>query len=367
MVDAGSPLPPMETEHRIARAFALFDASGCDALLVTKLENIAYLTGFSGSSAMLLITRDGVVLTTDGRYRDQARNELDKARVDAQIVIGNLAVQLEALSRVESTARLGLEAAHARWSFVTMVSRELDVEPVATTGLIESLRAIKDAGEVARIERACAIADVALDETKRRLLESPSEREFAAELEYSMRVHGASAASFETIVASGANSALPHMRPTGRRIVPGDLVVVDFGAMVDGYHSDMTRTFVIGAPTARQLEQIEAVALAQAAGVDALAPGVTGAEVDAICRRVLEASGFGEFFTHGTGHGVGREIHEAPTVGARAPDILRKGMVVTVEPGTYLPESGGVRIEDTLVMTDDGARPLTHATKDYQL
>lgn len=366
--DAKAPLPAMETESRIGRAIALFEASGCDALLVTKMENIGYLTGFSGSSALLLLTRGEAVFTTDGRYRDQASSELDQAGVAAQIIVGNVTSQLEAISRASaSVMRLGLESAHVSWSFFTRLSNELNVELLPTSGLIESLRAIKDAGEVARIERACAIADLALAGMKERLLESPSESEFAAELEYSMRMHGSSGVSFETIVASGPNSALPHMRPTNRKIASGDLVVIDFGAIVDGYHSDMTRTFMIGSPSAHQLAQIQAVALAQQAGVDALAPGVTGAEVDGTCRKVLEASGFGEFFTHGTGHGVGREIHEAPSVGARAPDILRKGMVVTVEPGAYLPESGGVRIEDTLVMTEHGARPLTLSTKDYQL
>lgn len=362
------PLANMETSARIGRAITLFDVHHCDALLVTKMENIAYLTGFSGSSAFLLLTRGEVVLTTDGRYRDQASSELEQVGVEANVTIGNISFQLETIARTcASVTRLGLESAHVPWSFFTRLSSELNAELVPTSGLIESLRVIKDVGEVARIERACAIADLALGEAKQRLLDGPTESEFAAELEYAMRMHGSSAASFETIVASGPNSALPHMRPTSRKIASGDLVVIDFGAIVDGYHSDMTRTFVIDAPSASQRAQIQAVALAQQAGVDALAPGVTGASVDGTCRKVLDASGFGEFFTHGTGHGVGREIHEAPSVGAKAPDILRKGMIVTVEPGVYLPESGGVRIEDTLVMTDDGARPLTLSTKDYQL
>lgn len=358
----------METAQRIDRAIALFDAQRCDALLVTKMENIAYLTGFSGSSALLLMTRDEVVFTTDGRYREQASAELDVFGVGAGVTIGSFPAQLESIARTcTSVTRLGFESTHMTWSLFTRLSSELGVELVPTSGVIESLRVIKDSGEVSRIERACAIADRALGEVKHRLLEGPSEAEFAAELEYVMRVHGSTGASFETIVASGPNSALPHMRPTARRVVSGDLVVVDFGAVVEGYHSDMTRTFVIGEPSQSQLAQIQVVALAQQAGVDALTPGVTGAFVDGTCREVLEVGGFGEFFVHGTGHGVGREIHEAPSVGAKAPDILRSGMVVTVEPGAYLPGSGGVRIEDTLVMTEDGARPLTRSTKDYRL
>jgi len=182
-----------------------------------------------------------------------------------------------------------------------------------------------------------------------------------------MRQMGSSGASFETIVASGPNSALPHARPTPRTIVPGDLVVVDFGAIVDGYHSDATRTFVIGEPTTHQRSQITAVIEAQAEGSAAVAPDVAALTIDRVCRHRLEERGYGEYFTHGTGHGVGLEIHEAPAVGSGTTDSLKEGMVVTVEPGAYLPGSGGVRIEDTLVVTDDGARSLTKSTKDYQL
>lgn len=363
-----APLAPTEVATRIDRVRELLEEHRCDALLVTKRENIAYLTGFSGSSAMLLIGAQRVMLTTDGRYKIQAGRQLELAKVSAEIVIGNAREQLLALvGKCQGVARLGLEASAVTWSASMRFADEFSSELVPTEGIVEALRLFKDGGEVARIERACDIADEALLVVKGRLCDEVREFEFAAELEYAMRRLGSEGASFETIVASGPNGALPHARPGTRIIASGDLVVVDFGAIIEGYHSDMTRTFVVDEPSASQREQIEAVMAAQQAGVDALAPGVACSEIDRICREVLVEAGFGEFFTHSTGHGVGREIHEAPSVGAGATDSLSKGMVVTVEPGAYVQKIGGVRIEDTLVMTDDGARPLTKSTKDYQL
>ena len=353
---------------RLSRSKLLLGANGCDAMLVTKLANIAYLTGFTGSAAILLITRDRAVLATDGRYKDQAPEQLAGAMVDAEIVIGGGQKQLDDLAiAAQGCARLGLEEREVSWSLLDRVTRSFSAEIVRTTGLIEGLRSIKDEGEIARIALACEIADRALEEVKHRLGEEPTESEFAAELEFAMRRLGSTGASFETIVASGTNSALPHARPTQRTITEGDFVVVDFGAMVGGYHSDMTRTFVVGAPTQEQRDHYEAVLVAQQAGVDAVGPGILASEVDRACREALIEHNLGEYFTHGTGHGVGREIHEAPSVGSGVTDSLSVGMVVTVEPGVYLAGTGGVRIEDTLVVTNDGARPLTTSTKDYLL
>lgn len=366
--DRFSSLPPALVAGRLGSLRAALSRANCDALLVTKLENIAYLTGFTGSAALLLVTHDTALLTSDGRYQDQAAEQLGAAGVDAEIVIGRTDVQLEALmTKAGKNARLGLEARHVTWSMQMRIAKELATEIVPTAGLVEGLRVVKDVGELSRIELACDIADFALDEVKHQLSDAPTESEFAAELEYAMRRHGSDGPSFATIVASGPNGALPHARPTPRRIVEGDLVVVDFGATVDGYHSDVTRTFCIGEPSASQRRHIEAVAKSQQAGVELVSPLVSGEAVDRMCRLVLEELGYGEFFSHSTGHGVGREIHEAPVVGPGAADNLNIGTVVTVEPGAYLLGVGGVRIEDTLVVTEDGARPLTKSTKDYQL
>jgi len=260
---------------------------------------------------------------------------------------------------------LGLEAQSITWSAQRRWQSELFTSGgvAATTGVIEELRLLKDPGEAARIRAACAIADEALAQVRPRLAEGPTEIEFGLELDARMRKLGAADLSFETIVASGPNGARPHHRPSQRRIVEGDLVVVDFGAMIDGYHSDMTRTVAVGDVGPERRNMLEVVLCAQQAGVDAIGPGVTAAAVDEACRNVIAEAGLQEAFLHSTGHGVGLDIHEEPRVSMRSTAVLEAGHVVTVEPGVYLPELGGVRIEDTLLVTVGGCDRLTLAPK----
>ncbi|MHB8682461.1 MAG: M24 family metallopeptidase, partial [Acidimicrobiales bacterium] len=240
------------------------------------------------------------------------------------------------------------------------------VETVPTDGLVERLRLVKDEHELARMAHAAAIADAALGEVLGMLGEGRTEREVGLALDAAMRRLGAEDRAFETIVASGPNAAKPHARPSPRRIEPGDPVVVDFGAVYDGYRSDMTRTFFVGAsPAAQMVEVFGVVADAQRQGVAAVRPGVATGEVDRVCRDHISAAGFGDAFEHGTGHGVGLDIHEGPAVGPGATAILEPGVVVTVEPGVYLAGMGGVRIEDTIVVTEDGCRVLTCFPKDF--
>ena len=361
-------LPPMDTAGRVERLRALFDKAGCDALLVTTLTNIRYLTGFTGSAALVLVRPDELVFTTDGRYRDQAAEQLGAAGVEARIEIGMMNVQQAHLGAAAAgIARLGLEAGNVTWARQRAFAAEWfpGAELVPTEGVVESLRQVKDAGELARMEEAARIADEALAQAKSLLLDSPTERDFALHLDFTMRRLGASGPSFETIVASGPNGAKPHARPGDRRIAPGELVVLDFGAVVDGYCSDMTRTVCVGEPadsTARRMYDV--VIESQARGAAAVQPGVVGSEVDKVCRDVIAEAGWGDAFLHSTGHGVGLDIHEAPWVASTATASLVAGNVVTVEPGVYLPAHGGVRIEDTLVVTDDGPRALTRSPKD---
>lgn len=362
----------MDVAGRLGRLRERLPEAGCDAVLVTKLVNVRYLTGFTGSAAMLLVGPDEVWLFSDGRYRDQSAQELAAVGVEAHLEIGRPAHQLRSLEQaLKGTRRLGLEAEEISWAAKRRLAASIGAasagatELVATAGLVEGLRVVKDEGELARVELAADIADVAFAQVKGRLADGVTESDFAMELDFEVRRRGADDVSFETIVASGPNGALPHHRPTDRRVVPGDLVVVDFGAEVDGYRSDMTRTLSLGTPSAPELQDLlDAVFIAQRAGVRALRPGVAAGEVDAACRDSLEKAGYGELFVHGTGHGVGLEIHEAPAVAAGSGDRLLEGSVVTVEPGAYLPGIGGVRIEDTLIVTATGARSLTKSTKD---
>lgn len=358
----------MDVAVRLGRLRATFEGSGCDALLVTNLTNVRYLTGFTGSAALLLVQPNGALLMTDGRYTTQSAEQLASAGVDAEVFIGNVSEQQAALAKAAAgVGRLGLEAGHATWgqqrSFASLLGAR--VELVATDGVVETLRRFKDEGELARIEAAAAIADEALASVVGRLTELPTEREFGLELDFAMRRLGASDVSFETIVASGPNGAKPHARPSDRRVQEGELVVLDFGALVDGYHSDMTRTVCVGSPATTQLQEIvDVVAASQAAGVAAVRAGASAREVDGVCRSTITEAGFGEFFVHGTGHGVGLDIHEYPLLNQLATANLDAGFVVTVEPGVYLPDVGGVRIEDSVVVTADGCRPLTNAPKD---
>jgi Xaa-Pro aminopeptidase len=339
-----------------------------EAILVTKRENVRYLSGFSGSAGMLLVAPSVAVLFTDGRYREQAAPELAAAGVVAELEIDRLPGQIAALKRATSQLpALALEEHAVSWALQRRLADELGAELVPSGALVEQLRVVKDAGELARIEAACDIADVALAQVKEQLASRCTENELAAELEHEMRRRGASGAAFETIVASGPNGARPHARPGERVIERGDLVVIDFGATVAGYRSDMTRTLCAGAPPDQLRDVVDAVFVAQRAGVRAVKAGASGSDVDRACRESLEAAGLGELFVHGTGHGVGLEVHESPALAVGSADILQAGSVVTVEPGAYLPDLGGVRIEDTLVVTETGARALTKSTKDYTL
>lgn len=361
-----SVLAAMDLGPRLDRVRA--ECADIDALLVTRLVNIRYLTGFTGSAAMLLVTRADATFVTDGRYRDQATDQLRGAGVDAAVVVGlTQADQRAALSAAAGQAdvtRLGLEADGVTWSQQrNFVDWFPDAEVVPTSGLVDDLRMVKEPGEVERIRAACAIADDALAELLPTLHDAPTERAFALRLEFAMRERGATGVSFDPIVASGPNGAKPHARPSDRVIGSGELVVIDFGCVVDGYCSDMTRTVSVGDPGVDARHLWDTVADAQRLGCAAVAVGAECAAVDRASRDVIEQAGWGDAFIHGTGHGVGLEIHESPRVASTSTGTLAAGHVVTVEPGVYLPGLGGVRIEDTLVVTASGPVALTEFPK----
>ncbi|MBM3660726.1 MAG: aminopeptidase P family protein [Actinobacteria bacterium] len=360
----------MDVAGRAGRVRAGFADAGIDALLVTRLPNVRYLTGFTGSAAMVALTVDGTLLVTDGRYAEQSRAQLAAAGVDARVVVGAThADQVQALAEfVAGSGRLGLEADGVTWAQQRdFTGRFAAHELVPTQDLVEGVRRVKEPAEVARIKAACAMADDALAEVLPTLADGPTEREFALALEFGMRRRGATKVSFDPIVAAGPNGALPHARPSERPIGRAELVVIDFGCIVDGYCSDMTRTVSVGDPGPEATRIWETVLASQQAGRAAVAPGVECAAVDGASRGVIDDAGYGEWFVHSTGHGVGLEIHEAPRVARTTTGTLAPGYVVTVEPGVYLPDVGGVRIEDTLVVTSDGAVALTEFPKQLVL
>ena len=356
---------------RLGRLRDALGAAGADALLVTARANVRYLSGFTGSAGALLVAPGQAVLVTDGRYRTQAGEQVATAGLgDAvEVVIGGLDAQRDAVVEVLRACeveRLGLEADHITWSGSRRWERDVaPVEVVSTSGAVEALRQVKDPGELASMARAAAIADEALAAVVGMLRSGSREAEVALALDGAMRRLGAEDRAFETIVASGPNAAKPHARPTARTIEHGDPVVIDFGAVYEGYRSDMTRTFCVGgAPSAPMARVFDVVGAAQAAGVAAVRAGVEAQTVDRACRDVVADAGWAAQFEHGTGHGVGLDIHEAPGVGPGSTAILGAGVVVTVEPGVYLAGIGGVRVEDTVVVTEDGCRPLTTFPKD---
>jgi Xaa-Pro aminopeptidase len=359
----------MDVAPRAARVRAALAAHECDALLVTGLPNIRWLTGFTGSAARVVVLPDELVLVTDGRYGEQAEVELAAAGVDATVLVGrSQAAQRDLLAAlVRPVARLGLEAEHVSWSAQRDYTQAFGASTlVPTVGIAEELRQVKDDGEVARIEFAADIASAALDSMLPFLSTEPTEVAFALGLDTEMRRLGAQGPSFDTIVAAGANAGFPHHQPDERRITEGDLLVIDYGALVDGYHSDMTRTLAVGDVSPERAEMLALVTEAEALGVAAVAAAVDARVVDETCRTHIAASGWGDAFTHGTGHGVGLLIHEAPWVNATSTDVLRLGAVVTVEPGVYRGPLGGARVEDTVLVTADGCRPLTKTPKDLQ-
>jgi Xaa-Pro aminopeptidase len=366
-------LPPIDHgAHREALRSRL-GIEGLSALLVTDPANVRYLSGFAGSNGQLLVVAeaDADRLITDDRYLERAATEAPSL----EVVLSRdpLVVAVERLGR--GTAVLGFEADHLTWhqgerlKELAAASR-LEVTP--TSGLLTQHRAVKDAAELARLERACAITVDALDWLLREVVApGRTERELATALERRFVDLGADAVAFPSIVASGPNGAIPHHAPTGRRLAAGELVTVDCGALVDGYHADCTRTVAVGDAVGDGVGELVAVhavvAEAQAAGRAAAVSGARAGDVDAAAREVVTAAGYGPRFVHGTGHGVGLAIHEAPAVARGARATLAARTALTVEPGIYLPGVGGVRIEDTIVVTADGpAHVLTDLPRELR-
>ena len=359
----------MTHSQRRARLAAKLAAADLDAMVVSDLVNVRYLSGFTGSNAALLVFAGDTpaVLVTDSRYLTQAARQAPDLETVIERACGP---HLVGRAVADGAGRIGFESHVVTVDGFDTLSRRLAEHPAASLvragGAVEGLREVKDAGEVALLRQACAAADTALAELVENggLRPGRTERAVARELESLMRDHGADAPSFETIVAAGANSAVPHHRPTDAELGAGDFVKIDFGALVGGYHSDMTRTFVLGSASAWQREIYALVAEAQRAGRAALKPGAVLCEVDGASRQVITEAGYGDHFGHGLGHGVGLQIHEAPGIGAAATGTLRAGSVVTVEPGVYLPGRGGVRIEDTLVVGEGAPELLTRFPKE---
>ena len=338
-----------------------------DALLVSALPNIRYLTGFTGDNALVVATPESTALFTDPRFTIQAAEECWCKAVT--VAKGGLEAAAADLIRKKKVKRVGFESTRLAFDAYRRLKQALPqgatLKPLA--GVVERLRMIKSADELARIRQSVLTNSKAFAKTVRGIRPGLAEMEVAAELEFQMRRFGGEKAAFESIVAAGERSALPHARPTGRKISKGELLLIDMGTCQDGYMSDMTRVLFLGRPSPRLRNMYKAVAEAQLAAIDAVRPGVTAGDVDRKARRVLESHGLGKAFVHSTGHGLGLEIHEPPRIGRKDPTKLEAGMAITIEPGAYIEGYGGIRIEDTVVVTQAGCEVLTPTSKEFTL
>jgi len=350
-------------DNRVTKLREALAETGIDAFFVSSRPNVNYLSGFRGDSGWLLITDKKVYLITDFRFIDQAKDEAPN--VEVVMYEGKMQDRLKELCNGEKIKRMGFESEQCTYAQYQKLSETLaGVELAGLESIVEKLRIVKENNELEAIRKAVTIADAAFEHVLGFVKPGVKEYELAAELEYSMRRSGAEKPSFDTIVASGPRGALPHGTAADREIQKGDLVIIDFGAVYNGYCSDMTRTVLVGEASPKQKEIYQLVLEAQQAAIGAVSPGAKCSEVDAVARNLIAGRGYGDNFGHGLGHGVGLEIHEDPALNTRNHDRLEEGMVITVEPGIYLSGWGGVRIEDMAVVTSQGCEVLTQSGKE---
>lgn len=360
----------MDHAGRLRRLQHAISEQPFDALLVTHLPNVRYLCGFTGSAAALVVSGSKTVFFTDGRYTAQAHEEVQGCRVvvNRKPAVASAASWLSGNRRkivTRGPCRAGVEGEHLSMAEAKRVKRILGpgfiLKPVRP--LVEQARMVKDADEIKNLRQAVALGSKLFDTVRKAIRPGTREDRVAAELEYAARKAGAEAMSFESIIASGKRSALPHGRASNADIPVQGFVVCDFGVILAGYCSDMTRTVHVGRASGEARSLYAAVREAQQAAVDAVRPGASVGDIDRAARKLLQKKGFGRYFSHSTGHGVGLEIHELPRVAAGQTDALQPGMVITIEPGAYIPGKWGVRIEDMVVVTEAGCEVLTDVSK----
>jgi Xaa-Pro aminopeptidase len=350
-------------EARLVKLRKEMAVKGLDAILVTKRENYIWLSGFSGTSASLVVTASDAILITDFRYDEQASKQAPDYKI--HIYRGNISDAIREVLSDLRVSKLGFEDKYLTYEqYTDFADRFVGCSLTPIGALIEKLREIKDASEIAAITKAVEIADKAFQYIVGFIKPGMTEAEVAAEMEYHMRKQGASGTSFDTIVASGVRSSMPHGLASEKKISLGDPVTMDFGALYENYCSDMTRTVFVGNPTDEMRRIYEIVLEAQTRAEEFIKAGVNGRDADAVARDIIKGYGYGDNFGHGLGHSLGLEIHEEPRLSLSGGSILASNMIVTVEPGIYIKEMGGVRIEDVVVVGEDGAKILTKSTKE---
>ena len=351
---------------RVEKLVSQLEALKCNAMLVTNRSNSRYLSGFTGTNSMLYISQTKQIIITDFRYLEQAANECPGYEIVDQKQLGLVGTAME-IAAAEGVKYIGFESAHTNYNtFLDLSKHPFTLVPL--TDVVERLRQLKDADELEKLRQAEHIGDLAFKAIvpfiAAHYKEGLTENAITLELERIMRQNGASGVSFNAIVATGAKSSLCHAQPGEEKLQAGDFLVMDFGCIYKGYCSDMTRTLVIGQPSEKHLEIYNTVLKAQLAALAAIKPGLKGKDVDAVARNIIAEAGYGDYFGHGLGHSVGLDIHENPRFSMAEENVIEEGMVLTVEPGIYLPGFGGVRIEDMVVVTKDGYENFTHSPKE---
>ena len=352
---------------RIEKLREQMKALGLDSILISNRSNIRYLSGFTGSSALIYLGHNQKVLITDFRYIEQATLQCPEFEIFNQTTKGLIGAALE-IAKNHEDKHIGFESDHTNYSTYLSLKEHDEFVFVPTKEIVENLRQVKDASEIEKLKQAEHIGDLAFEHIipfiQREYKKGLTETDIALELERFMRMQGASGNSFNPIIAAGSKSSLCHAVPGKETLHEGDFLVMDFGCIYEGYCSDMTRTVVIGQPSPKHIEIYETVLKAQQEALAAIKSGVKGKEIDAVARKVITDAGYGEYFGHGLGHSVGIDIHENPRFSTAEERTIEEGMVLTVEPGIYLPGFGGVRIEDMVVVTKEGIENLTHSKKE---
>ena len=336
-----------------------------DSLLVTNPYNLRFITGFTGTAGLALITANDAWFITDFRYTEQAGEQVKEFKV-VQAQKG-LIDEVARIAKEAAVERLAFEQDYMTFATYSQYQEKLSATLEPVSGLIEKLRMVKSPEELEVLKAAAKIADDAFEHICSYIKAGMTELEVSNELEFFMRSQGATSSSFDIIVASGLRSALPHGVASNKKIEQGDLITLDFGALYNGYVSDITRTVAVGEPSDKLKEIYQVVLDSQVLALEKIKPGMTGIEADAIARDYIKSKGYGEAFGHSTGHGIGLEVHEGPGLSFRSETVLEPGMAVTVEPGIYLPGIGGVRIEDDILITETGNERLTHSSKELRI
>ena len=350
-------------QNRLNKLHEYISIKNYDGMYITNSTNIRYLTGFTGSAGLLLVLDQSAYFFTDGRYIQQSKEQVQNAKIT--IISNSYFDELKNHNLLSSKMNIGFESEHMSFSYYeTMISNFPKINWISTNSIVENLAAIKDNEEIQSLKTAIEITDEVFTKIIPEIKQGVTEKYISTKISYLFKMNGAEGDSYESIIAGGPRSALPHARPTDRKFEKGDFIVMDFGALYNGYHADMTRTLVVGKPTNKHTEIYDIVLESQLNGIKTARSGIPCSKVDNACRSIIQDNGYGDMFNHSTGHGIGLEVHTLPRVHKHNHELLKQNQVITIEPGIYIPDWGGVRIEDDCLILDSSCQPLNKSSKE---